>query len=50
MGKVVMSLALVAMVAGTTFLFAAPVLIETDYGVPNTRADLCLKRNIGCGH
>lgn len=49
MGKFVMSLALVAMFAGTAFLFAAPVFMKSDYGAPMSRGDLCLNRGIGCG-
>ncbi|WP_436640446.1 hypothetical protein [Microbaculum sp. FT89] len=49
MGKFVMSLAMVSMFAGTVFLFAAPVLVKSDYGRPMTQADLCLQRGIGCG-
>ncbi len=50
MGKFVMSLALASMLAGTAFLFAAPVLIKSDYGSPMTQAHLCLNRGIVCGH
>jgi hypothetical protein len=50
MGKFIMSLALVAMFAGTAFLFAAPVFVKSDYAAPMSRADLCLHRSIGCGH
>jgi len=50
MGKFVMSVALVAMFAGTAFLFAAPVLVKSDYGAPTVLADLCLERGIGCGN
>lgn len=49
MGKFVMSVAMLAMFAGTTFLFAAPVLVKSDYGAPISRAELCLHRGIGCG-
>ncbi len=49
MGKFVMSLAVVTMLAGTAFLFAAPVLVKSDYSGPMTQADLCLHRGIGCG-
>ncbi len=49
MGKFVMSLALVAMFAGTAFLFAAPAFIKSDYSAPMSRGDLCLHRGIGCG-
>jgi hypothetical protein len=49
MGKFVMSLALATMLAGTVLLFAAPILMKSDYGKPMTRAELCLLRGIGCG-
>lgn len=49
MGKFVMSLALVSMLAGTAFLFAAPILVKSDYSSPMTQAHLCLNRGIGCG-
>jgi|GEM_PF-2178156 len=49
MGKVVMSLAMVTMLAGTAFLFAAPVLLKSDYASTMTKADLCLSRGVGCG-
>lgn len=49
MGKFVMSFALVTMFAGTAFLFAAPVVVKSDYAAPLNRSDLCLHRGIGCG-
>jgi hypothetical protein len=49
MGKFVMSLALVTMLAGTAFLFAAPILVDSSYSKPMIQADLCLNRGIGCG-
>lgn len=49
MGKFVMSLALVTMLAGTALLFASPILLKSDYGHMLSRDDLCLLRGIGCG-
>lgn len=49
MGNFVMSLALVVMFTGTAFLFAAPVLIQSDFNVPLINANLCLQNGIGCG-
>ena len=48
MGKFVMSLALVTMMAGTAFLVAAPVLVKSDQAKATQRADLCLARGLGC--
>lgn len=50
MGKFVMSLALLTMMAGSAFLVAAPVLVKSDYGPTLSRAELCLSRGIGCGY
>ena len=50
MGKFVMSLALVTMLASTAFLFAAPAFLKADYAATTRRAGLCLHSSIGCGH
>ncbi len=48
MGKFVMSLALVTMMAGTAFLMAAPVLVKAEHTTLLSRAETCFTRGIGC--
>jgi hypothetical protein len=48
MGKIVMSLSLLSMLAGTTLLMAAPALVKSDYAAPLAANQICLLRGVGC--
>ncbi|TCT11737.1 hypothetical protein EDC22_10347 [Tepidamorphus gemmatus] len=48
MGKFVMSLALLIMMAGTAFLVAAPVLVKAEHSTLLSRGETCFTRGIVC--